>query len=228
MVRNLPQIIPGLSSFSEPEISPGLKKGSINADLVREAERYVMSLLKNNLSMEYLFHSKEHTLNVTKSATIIGQCSGINEDEMNILMICALFNDTGYIRSYDDHESESSFIAGEFLRFKQVEEPTIKLVGDTIKATKIPQQPIDKISEILCDADLMHLASEDYFEQMELLRLEWQVTGQYYFTENQFHLNSIEFFNNHHFHTDYGKTFLQEKKNRNLIRIKQKILAHPG
>lgn len=64
-------------------------------------------------------------------------------------------------------------------------------------STKVPQQPLDRIFKVLCDADPMHLAGKDYFRQMELLRLEWQRKGKFDFTEYQFHLHSIEFFRQH-------------------------------
>ena len=195
----------------------------IDADLVRQAERYVMSLLSNQLSEEYLFHSKKHTLDVVKNATIIGRNSGMIEDEMNILQVSALFHDTGYISTYDNHEAESSFIASEFLRSNLVGEQDIQIVSNAILATRVPQNPNDRISEVLCDADLMHLAGEDYFELMEMLRLEWQITGRQFLTEYQFHMNSIDFFDSHHFHSDYGKTIMQQQKEKNLIRIRQRV-----
>jgi uncharacterized protein len=195
----------------------------IDANLISSAENYVMNLLDNKLPEEYLFHSKKHTINVTENAVIIGQNSGLKEDEMNILIVSALFHDLGYIRTYDNHEAASSAFAGEFLRLNRVGEPVIETVGNAILATKVPQYPKDRISEVLCDADLMHLTSEDYFEQMELLRLEWQKTGRYNLTEYQFHLNSIDFFNHHHYHTDYGKTILQAHKDISLSRIRQRV-----
>jgi uncharacterized protein len=191
----------------------------IDADLVAVAERYVMNLLRKRLSQEYVFHSITHTINVLRGAVQIGQCSGFSEDEMNILKVSALFHDVGYITTNEDHETESAFIAGELLRANLIDDHYIEQVQNAILATKVPQQPKDKISEVLCDADLLHLSSDDYFEQMELLRLEWQITGRYFFTEYEFHLHSIKFFGNHHYHSLYGKTVLEERKAEVLKRI---------
>jgi len=196
---------------------------TIDADLTAEAEKYVVSLLNNRLSEEYLFHSVRHTMNVVKGAELIGKESGLNESELKILKISALFHDVGYTITNEDHEAESAFIAGEFLRSKEVDEDQMKQVENAIMATRVPQQPKDRISGVLCDADLLHLTSEDYFEQMELLRLEWQVTGKNFFTEYQFHQNSLDFFKGHHYHSEYGRKVLEARKQIVLMKIRDRM-----
>jgi uncharacterized protein len=195
----------------------------INSGLVADAEHYVMKLMDDFLPEEYLFHSKVHTLNVLRNAELIGTGSGLNEHEMNILRISALFHDTGYIKSSDNHEVESTLIAREFLAANHIDEQDAETVVVAILATRVPQKPTDKISMVLCDADLMHLTSDDYFEQMELLRIEWQKTGRYHLTVEQFHLNSVEFFVKHHYHSDYGKQVLEARKHRTLRLILDRI-----
>ncbi len=194
----------------------------IDDDLIAVAERYVLNLLDKKLPGEYLFHCKNHTLSVVKGAELIGSCSGLNDQELKLLRLSALFHDVGYILTDEDHESESSFIANEFLRANLVDKEQISLIQNAIRATKVPQQPNDRISEVLCDADLLHLAGDDYFEQMELLRLEWQITGKNFMTEHEFHLNSIDFFNKHQYHSEYGKTLLTRQKAETLKKIKER------
>lgn len=195
----------------------------IDAEIVREAERYTRKLMEEKLSAEYLFHSRKHTLNVVHNAVHIGRNCSLTEDEMNVLQVSAYFHDIGYILTDESHEKESCFIATEFLRAQQVSEEAIEVVCNAILSTRVPQKPNDLISMVLCDADLMHLAGDDYFEQMELLRLEWQVTGKFFFTEYQFHLNSIEFFRNHSYHSDYGKKVMQPLKEYCLQRILDRV-----
>lgn len=195
----------------------------VDGALVNEARIYVKQLLEEKLSAEYLFHSWRHTQKVIENSLLIAQYSGLEGEDLNILQLSACFHDVGYISSNDNHETDSVFIAEEFLRVRQISENVIKVVSQAILCTRVPQRPADLISEILCDADLMHFADEDYFEQMELLRLEWQVTGKFFFNEYQFHMNSIEFFNKHQYHTDYGKTILQDKKVACLRKIQQRV-----
>ena len=194
----------------------------IDSGLVREAEAYVKKLLEERLPEAYLFHSWAHTFNVANSSVIIGRFSGLNENDINKVQISALFHDAGYVSSGETHETDSALIAGEFLQANRVAGPDIEMVISAILATRVPQQPTNAISEVLCDADLMHLCGDDYFEQMELLRLEWQRTGRYDLTEYQFHMNSINFFNAHQYHSSYGKTVMTVKKAANLLKIRQR------
>ena len=92
---------------------------------------------------------------------------------MKILKISALFHDMGYIDAYDDHEIDSAARAREFLVAREVDEKYIKQVEAAILSTKMPQSPQDKIDNILCDADLMNLTFDDYFVQIDLMRMEW-------------------------------------------------------
>lgn len=195
----------------------------IDSALVSDAESFVLTLLDEKLSKEYLFHSRHHTLRVARGAMLIARNCGLSEEDIQVLLISAYFHDTGYIVCDDNHEEESLVIAAEFLKQRGVGEDLIGIVSNAILATRVPQKPMDKISGILCDADLMHLAGEDYFEQMELLRLEWQVTGRQFFDEYQFHLNSIEFFKHHRYHSVYGQEVMEPKKVLCLQKVRQRI-----
>jgi uncharacterized protein len=195
----------------------------IDKELVGIAERYVMNLLDKQLPKEFVFHSTAHTQNVTAGARYIGRKTGFDEYELLVLQICALFHDVGYITANENHEAESAFMVGEFLRSCEISETEILFVQKAILATKVPQQPVGKLAEVLCDADLMHLTGVDYFDQMELLREEWQITGRYQFTEKQFHEHSIKFFKNHHYHSEYGKSVMALQKEDTLKRIMYRL-----
>lgn len=195
----------------------------INDYIVGKVKKYVYNMLDQQLPENRVFHTKDHTADVLKNVEIIGNHSGLNEAEMNILRISALFHDTGYTRSYKGHEEESIAIAKEFLTKEQVDESVIHSIISAIVATEVSEIPKDKLSAILCDADLMHLTYENYFENSELLRKEWELAGIAKMKENEFHLNSIKFFEKHHYYSEYGKQILAPKKEKNLQRIKLKL-----
>ena len=153
----------------------------------------------------------------------IGEAMGFSGDEMIQAEISALFHDTGYVEGWKDHELRSARMAREFLKNAGIGEPLIHTVQNAILATHVPQSPTDRIGEALCDADLCHLAGEDYFEQMELLRLEWADSGQRDLSELDFHRNSVVFFGKHRYHSDYGKMVLGPMKMKNLDRIQERI-----
>lgn len=195
----------------------------INTNVVDEAKRYVSGLLDEALPENCVFHTKEHTYDVLRNVELIGNYCCLPEHEIYVLRLSALFHDVGYVKIYNGHELQSALMAEEFLKARQITDSCINSVARAIKATKVPQQPKDLYSEILCDADLMHLTYDNYFEQIENMRKEWSLTGLSSFTEKEFHLNSLQFFDAHHYHTEYGRLILEPKKERIRKRIENRI-----
>jgi len=194
--------------------------------LVEEAKQYVSILLTNELSDKCLFHTISHTLDVLKNAEIIGTYCNIGEEDLNVLRMSALFHDAGYVDSYDEHEIYSAKRAVDYLKAKDVDEGAIEQIERAILSTKTPQNPLDKISKILCDADLMNLTFDDYFEQVDLMRKEWEKVGKATLNRHQFYLNTLEFFQTHEYHSKYGRKILQPKKEMNELRIKNKVIIN--
>jgi len=191
--------------------------------MVEEAREYVTRILTQELSENCLFHTISHTLEVLGNAEIIGGYCDIHEDELNILRMAALFHDAGYVDAYDDHEIFSAVRARRFLESKNVDENIIGQIERAIHSTKTPQNPTDNISKILCDADLMNLTFDDYFEQVDLMRKEWGMVGKANLDRHQFYLNTLEFFQKHAYHSEYGKKILQPKKEMTERKIKDKV-----
>ena len=121
----------------------------INAELVQEAVNYVTKFLADNLSDNFKFHTIYHTKYVVENAEFIGKKSGISDDEINVVKLCAWFHDVGYTIDPGNHEQESVKIATEFLISKGIDESIINQVENCILATRIPQQPKDLLSQIV-------------------------------------------------------------------------------
>ena len=197
----------------------------IDDALVEEAKEFVASILTHELSEKCIFHTINHTLDVLKNAEIIGKYCKLEEKDLNVLRICALFHDVGYVDAYDDHEISSAERAISYLTSKNIDQSIIHQVEEAILSTKTPQNPKDKISRILCDADLMNLTFDDYFEQIDLMRKEWAKVGKAKLDSNQFHLKSLEFFRTHQYHSEYGKKILQPMKEKTELKIRNKVIV---
>jgi putative nucleotidyltransferase with HDIG domain len=195
----------------------------INSKFVKKSYDFVINLLKDNLSANFKFHSIDHMKEVLKYVEIIGGYYGFKEDDMNLLRVSAIFHDIGYLNAYIGHEEESVNIAKKFLVQNNISESQIQIIANAILATKVPQTPADIYSKILCDADLINLTYDNYFESAELLRQEWLKTGFAKMSEKEFHENSVRFFNMHNYHTEYGKKVLNSKKKKILYRIHKRL-----
>lgn len=198
----------------------------IDAGLIAEAKEYISKLLTTELSENCVFHTISHTLDVVSNAEIIGNYCKLDKESLNILRVCALFHDVGYVDAYDDHERFSAERARAYLEAKHIDPEIIKQVEAAILSTKTPQNPKDKISRILCDADLMNLTFDDYFEQIDLMRKEWEKVGKAKLNSQEFYLTSLDFFQSHEYHSKYGKTVLQPKKEKTELKIRNKVFIY--
>ena len=196
----------------------------IDDALIKEAKQYISSLLTTELSENCVFHTINHTLDVVSNAEIIGRYCKLDENSLNVLRICALFHDVGYVDAYDDHELFSAERARIYLYSKKIDPEIIDQVEKAILSTKTPQNPKDQISRILCDADLMNLTFDDYFEQIDLMRKEWEKVGKAKLNSHEFHISSLEFFQSHEYHSKYGKKVLQPKKEQTELKIRNKVI----
>lgn len=195
----------------------------VDPALVNAARNYAVKMLENHLPEEYLYHSLAHTRRVLRDAMKIGKAEGLGREEMDLLKIAALFHDVGYIHSGKEHERRSAAYAEEFMKRHDVEEEQAGIVKKAILSTRVPQDPDNRISKVLCDADMAHLASKDYFNLSDLMKKELEITGEDIFSEKEFHERSLEFFRRHHYHTHYGRTALQKGKERNEQLIRKKL-----
>ena len=195
----------------------------INDLLITESESYISALLAEKLPSTIIYHDFDHVLRVKKYAETIGEHTKLTSEEMNILRICALFYNTGYTGSYDQCREESIVIASSFLAEHDVDQQTIGHMAEIIMATKLPQNPKDKIAEVLCDADMMYIAAENAIEQFDLLFDETAMSKPKPAKRQVFEKNLIDYFTNHSYFTEYGKTLLQPKKEAVVKRISERL-----
>jgi predicted metal-dependent HD superfamily phosphohydrolase len=197
--------------------------GKINDLLIADSENYISALLAEKLPENIIFHNFNHAIQVKKYAETIGEQAGLTADEMNILRISALFHDAGYVNSFEKYNEESIAIASAFLAEHKVDPLTIDHISEIIGATRLPQEPKDKIAEVLCDADMMYIASESCIEQFDLLNDENAMSKPKHGKRPAIEKGSIDFFTSHTYFTEYGKTILQPKKEAAVKRISERL-----
>ena len=196
----------------------------INDLLITESEKYVSALLAEKLPENIIYHNFNHALLIKKNAEIIGEQSKLTPDEMNILRLCALFLNAGYVNSYEQSHEESAGIASAFLAEQGADQATMGRISDIIRSARMPQSPKDKIAEVLCDAEMMYIATEEAIEQFDLL-VDETATQQPNTRKRQFFEKGwINFFTTHTYFTDYGKAVLQPQKEANVKRLSERMI----
>ena len=132
-------------------------------------------------------------------------------------------HDIGYTENSEKHEDHSITLSREFLQVQGANSNYIEDIIGCIEATKMPQQPRNIIEQVLCDADLYHLSSGQYFEKAELLRTEFSTIEKDIISESEWLDMSTVFIDNHQYFTEYGKQTLAPKKDKNLKKIKKRL-----
>lgn len=185
--------------------------------LIEKASEFVSQLLNEKLPSNCIYHNLTHTKRVFKSTKEIIEHTDVSEENKEILMLAALFHDTGFIHCDDGHEEQSVIISKEFLEEHNFPDASIEKVAACIRATKMEAQPSNTLEEILRDADASHFA-KDYFEEAsEFLRLELKLKGIKEYSKAKWRKGNIELLKNtHRYYTTYAKEYWTPLKNKNI------------
>lgn len=195
----------------------------MNSNLVHDVEKFIYEYFDKNKTKDLVYHDILHTTDVVKAAEKIGLGTNLNSEEMEILLISAWFHDTGYTIDREDHESASAEIASSYLNMNNYPPTKIEKVKSCILSTKLPQNPKNNVEQVLCDADLQHLARKNFIERSEWLKVEEEkVTGNL-ISEIDWFNNSLNFISNHNFFTHYAKEKYSERKRENIVKLQKRI-----
>jgi HD superfamily phosphodiesterase len=184
----------------------------------KDVEDYALGLLKRELPKDLYYHGLHHTLDVLRSAEMIGKEEKISDKEMELLKVAVLFHDIGFTRVYKNHEEVGCEMAKEALPGFGFSAKEIEAIMGMIMATKIPQRPNNQLEMIIADADLEYLGTDNFekigrtlFEEIKIyLDIE---------SERQWNIIQMNFLKGHHYFTDYCKANREGEKQKHLGEI---------
>jgi HD superfamily phosphodiesterase len=191
--------------------------------ILAAARNYITDLFTNSLDQQFVFHNLDHTEDVADACSRMADHYQLNDDDRFVLSLAAWFHDTGYTSGHaEGHEDVSVQLATDFLQQHQVDETVIQRVTSAIQATRMPQSPLSQVEKILCDADLMHLATEDFRARNQLLKQERENLLGTKISRKEWRKGNVQFLENHKYFTDYAQQYLEGKKTDNLNNIRKK------
>ena len=194
------------------------------SSLIQETQLFVDPNFKSCRLRDFPYHNLHHTWQVVGASTELAQKMKLGIEEMEILILAAWLHDTGYSVRYQGHEAASQRIALNFLSQRQFPQENISVVLRCIQATEMPQKPRSQIEQIICDADLAHLASPHFLTLQNKLRLEWDIYLKKVYPDEEWLVESLAFLNDHHYHSPYARDNWEEGKKQNS-RLLQKQMA---
>ncbi len=193
-----------------------------STNYIEQAEKQATQLLLS-LPDNMVYHNLNHTREVVKAARKIGSYINLGDEDMEVLLISAWFHDTGFVKDYEKHEEESIKFVKEFFKESGYPEENQERIIACIKSTQINVEPQTLIERVLHDADFMHLSKKSYFDKLLLLKSELDKTSGKVKSDNQWYDENLEFLENHKYYTEYGKTVLAPKVEKNVL-AQQKMI----
>ncbi len=183
------------------------------------AIKHILTRLEKELPSHLHYHGHHHTIDVLEAAERIGRAEQVTDNELNLLLVAAAYHDCGFLYGHENHEEAGCKVALESLPNFGFSAEAVSQIEVMIMATKVPQQPKDQLSYILCDADLDYLGRDDFepvatslFEELNQLKIVTKI--------EDWNRIQLKFLTQHFYHTNYGKTYRQPVKKSHLDQIR--------
>ncbi len=192
------------------------------ASIIIDAEAYVVQLLSEKLTVHHKYHHLNHTLDVRSAANTLAAMAGLSPEDQELLELAALFHDTGFVDTYEEHEAKSGAIAEQFLAERGYPQDKIQVIRSAIDATKPGVVPDFFLAELLCDADLSHLARPDYEEISNGLRYEWKFFRNSKMKKREWREENVKFLKAHSYYTQVAQGVYGTGKAENLASLQAK------
>lgn len=187
-----------------------------------KAERHIMKLLEQHLSSQLHYHSIAHTKDVVTAVERLALREGVTDEGLFLLKSAATYHDAGFVEQYDSNEPIGARLAQEILPKYGYTDEHIDKIKELIFVTKIPHAPKNKLEEIICDADLDYLGRDDFHEIADRLRKELREHGKIN-SDRLWDEIQVKFLNSHKYFTSSAIKLRQEKKDKNLLEIVERL-----
>lgn len=191
--------------------------------LLKQASEFVFKLFKEKLSKKLVYHNYRHTLETVAVAKDLGQRAGLEAEELQDLVLAAWFHDTGYVNAYQGHEEESVRFATEWLTEQHYPAERSRRIADCIMATRHNTEPQTLLQELLVDADLSNIGKPTFSATAELLRVEWEIFLDKFFTDREWAQFQMDFLLSTNFHTNEAQHLFATQLGLNIQEQRERL-----
>jgi uncharacterized protein len=191
----------------------------------KAAKNFILRKLQAELPSGLHYHGIHHTLDVLKAVGEIAQLEQIRSKNLTLLKTAALFHDSGFIKTYQNHEEAGCKITREYLPDFGYSKQEIDIICGMIMATRVPQKPKNHLEEILCDADLLYLGQNDFFQIGNTLFDEFKERG-ILSDEEEWNRLQVRFLENHSYFTKSAKMLSAKRKRQHLQAVRALLDSH--
>lgn len=190
-----------------------------------EASAYITGRMEKELTPMFRYHNLSHVLDVLNAAEAIAEAEKVNQADLELLRIAALFHDSGFMVNPENHEAMGCEIAREFLPGVGYNDSELEIICSMIMATKIPQTPRTHLEEIICDADLDYLGRDDFYTTGNKVFLELVDRGKMT-NEHEWNRLQVQFLSSHNYFTNTSRTLRKHVKEKHLAEVLEIVAGY--
>lgn len=184
-----------------------------------DLEEAVLDRFEKELPKQIYYHNFKHTIDVVTQTEIIARGEGVSEEDQLLSKTAALLHDIGFILSYEDHETHSIELAREILPHFDYSDEQIEKIAELIGVTRPNAKPVNKLQEILKDADLDYLGRSDFIQLSDSLYRELiEQKGE--MSELDWNKKQCDFLKTHIYYTETARKMRQTNKEKQLEKLK--------
>jgi len=183
----------------------------------------IEDLFQKSDTSRLTYHSYGHTQEV--ATKVLDAAKMLNLETADLLYVAGLFHDTGYLFGYQKHEEKSMEMAEHFLKKNQIPSEEINFINECIAATEIGIPPAHEASALLKDCDLSYGITDKFFERGPLLRKEWELNLDKYYSDEAWEKLQLDFLDHVAFSSNYANTHFLPFVKKNLIMQRKRILT---
>ena len=184
-------------------------------------KRFIFKKLESELSERLTYHGVNHSKYVLLSCEKYIKRMHIPSEEAYLLRTAAIMHDTGYIWTFDNHETESINYARKILPGWNYSDSEIERITAMIAATRIPQKPSNILEQIIADSDLDYLGTSSYYKIGIKLYKELLAFNRIA-NEKEWDQLQVRFLQKHRFHTPFAIKHREPVKQKYLNEILEK------
>jgi predicted metal-dependent HD superfamily phosphohydrolase len=198
----------------------------LTTEILRDTALYVKDYYTNHYSEEYYFHHYNRTMNIVRNCDALAVSMDLGKQELKLAHLASWFLELGYYQDYQDYQPKSVELARQFFKSKELEDGVFEKIEECILSTRVPQQPVSVISQLVCDASMYHLAEKDAVQHADALRAEYEAIAGKVFTDEEWLNENIRIISNHFYFTSSARSLFQKRKDKTLaaFQVKRELL----
>ena len=194
----------------------------LTTEILRETALYVKDYYANHYSEQYYFHHYTRTMNIVRNCDALAVSMDLGKQELKLAHLAAWFLELGYNQDYEDYQLISVELAREYFKTKDLEDGVFEKITECILSTRVPQQPVSVVSQLVCDASMYHLAERDAVQYADALRAEYDAVAGKEFTDEEWLNENIRIISNHFYFTSSARSLFQKRKDKTLSAFQAK------